>query len=147
MYNTILTLHSYWAYFTLLVLAIATLNAIVGFTGNKDFKLGKDLRISLFALIFTHIQLLLGLILYFTSPRFSSWGEMGGEVMGNSLLRLLLVEHPVINILAVVLITIGWSKHKKQETAKRKFGKIAVFYGLGLVLILSRIPYDLWFTA
>jgi len=142
MYSTILTLHSYWAYLTLLVLLFAVINALSGYFGNKEFALGKDFRISLFGLIFTHIQLVLGLILYFTSPKFGAWAE--GGVMGNSLLRLLLVEHPTMNIIAIVLITMGWSKHKKETTSKRKFGKIALFYGLGLVFILSRIPYDIW---
>ncbi|MCF8713859.1 hypothetical protein JM658_03380 [Joostella atrarenae] len=143
MYTTVNALHSYWAYFTLLVLIIAVLNAMVGYFKNKDFSLAKDFRISLFALIFSHLQLVIGLILYFVSPRFSSW-QTGG-VMGDSLLRLVLVEHPFINIIAIALITIGWSKHKKETTSKRKFGKIALFYGIGLFLILLRIPYMLWF--
>lgn len=143
MYSTVNVLHSYWAYLTLLVLIIAVLNATIGYFKNKDFSMAKDLRISLFALIFSHIQLLLGLVLYFVSPRFASW-QTGG-VMSDSLLRLVLVEHPFINIIAIALITIGWSKHKKETTSKRKFGKIALFYGIGLFLILLRIPYMLWF--
>lgn len=142
MYSTLLTLHSYWAFLTLLALLLATFNAISGYSGNRNFAMHKDLRISLFALIFTHIQMLLGLILYFVSPRFAMWSE--GGVMSDSLLRLLLVEHPFTNLLAVTLITIGWSKHKKQETSKGKFGKIALFYAIGLVLLLSRIPYSIW---
>lgn len=58
--------------------------------------------------------------------------------------RLLALEHPFVGILAIILITIGWSKHKKQQTDKRAFGKIAFFYGLGLVLILSRLPWNQW---
>ncbi|NAS31193.1 hypothetical protein GTQ40_09450 [Flavobacteriaceae bacterium R38] len=144
MYVTVRILHSYWAYLALLILLIASINAIIGFTGNKDFK-NRDLRISLFGLIFSHIQLLIGFILYFVSPRFALWGQEGmGGIMKDSISRLYLVEHPVINILAIVLITIGWSKHKKQETSKRKFGKIGLFYALGLILILSRIPWDIW---
>jgi hypothetical protein len=42
------------------------------------------------------------------------------------------------------LITIGWSKHKKLTDATAKFKTFAVFYGLGLLLILSRIPWSLW---
>ena len=139
------TLHSYWAYLALVMLVVAVVNAIMGYFNSKPYIMGKDLRISLFALIFTHIQLLLGIVLYFTSERFSLWSELGpGGVMSNPLARLLLVEHPFTNILAIILITIGWSKHKKVENAKGKFGKIAFFYTLGLILILSRIPWDQW---
>ena len=59
--------------------------------------------------------------------------------------RLLALEHPLINIIAVALITIGWSRHKKFMEGKKKFRSIGVFYGLGLLLILSRIPWGQWF--
>ena len=68
MYPTILALHSYLAYIVLAVLIVAVVNAIMGFSGNKLFTLEKDFRIGLFALIFAHLQLLVGLILYFISP-------------------------------------------------------------------------------
>jgi hypothetical protein len=65
--------------------------------------------------------------------------------MAESDIRITWLEHPLINIIAIVLITIGWSKHKKVETNSAKFKSIAVFYGLGLLLILSRIPWKMWF--
>ena len=69
MYSLLKNVHSYWAYFLLLVLILAILNAIAGKIKGKDFE-SRDLRLSLFGLIFSHIQLLIGLILYFVSPWF-----------------------------------------------------------------------------
>ncbi len=63
--------------------------------------------------------------------------------MKDSAIRLTSLEHPLINIIAIVLITIGWSKHKKVAN-NLKFQKIMIFCGLGLLLILSRIPWSLW---
>ena len=143
MYQTIQILHSYWAYLVLLILVLATFNALFKFFGNKEFH-AKDFRISLFALIVTHIQLLLGLILYFVSPfgfKNISANGMGGL---DSFSRLLAVEHPFIGILAVVCITIGYSKHKKKLTSKPKFKMLAIFYTIGLLLVLSRIPWSNW---
>ncbi|WP_117879930.1 hypothetical protein [Aureibaculum luteum] len=138
--------HSYWAYLVLALLIIATINAIIGFTQNKEFK-DKDLRISLFTLIVTHIQLLIGLGWYFMSPSYKAIKEVGmSEAMGNPGLRLLSVEHPLMMIIGIVFITIGWSKHKKQASDKGKFKTIAIFYGLGLLFILSRIPWGQWFS-
>jgi hypothetical protein len=140
------TAHSYLAYVVLAILFIAVANAITGLMGNRMFTLEKDFRVSLFALILSHIQLILGLILFFVSTNgFAAIKELG---MGglNSAARLLAVEHPFINIIAIVLITIGWSRHKKFMEGKRKFKAIAIFYGLGLVLILSRIPWGQWFN-
>lgn len=144
MYETIVNVHSYLAYIVLAILFLAVANAIMGWVGNKMFTMEKDLRISLFALIFSHIQLLVGLLLYFISPN----GLQAVQALGmgglNSASRLLAVEHPFINIIAIVLITIGWSRHKKFMEARKKFKSITIFYGLGLVLILSRIPWAQW---
>lgn len=140
MNNFIKELHSGWAYLALLVLLIAVVNAILGFTSKKEFT-AKDRKIALFALIGTHTQLLIGLILYFVSPLgLSAFGQMS-----NAELRLTSLEHPLINIIAITLITIGWSKHKRLINSEAKFKTFAIFYGLGLLLILSRIPWNLWF--
>jgi len=66
--------------------------------------------------------------------------------MKTASVRLYLVEHPLINIIAIVLITIGYSKHKKKLTSKTKFKKILIFYILCLVCLLSRIHWDVWPT-
>ena len=65
-------------------------------------------------------------------------------VMGNKTMRLLAVEHPSMMIIAIVLITIGWSKHKKKTTDTGRFKTFAIFYGLALLIILSRIPWSNW---
>ncbi len=145
MYEFIQKFHSGWAYLALLLLVIAVINAVLGYIGKKEFT-AKDRKIAIFGLIGTHSQLLVGLILYFVSPNgFSALSNSGmGVVMKNAALRLTAVEHPVINIIAITLITIGWSKHKKLTTSESKFKTFAIFYTLGLLLILSRIPWSLW---
>ncbi|WP_299225219.1 hypothetical protein [uncultured Psychroserpens sp.] len=143
MYSTLQMIHSYWAYLVLLMVIIGSLNALIKFFGNKEFH-AIDFRISLFTLIVSHIQLLIGLILYFVSPfgfKNISANGMGGL---DSFSRLLAVEHPFVGILAVAAITIGYSKHKKKLTSKPKFKVLAVFYTAGLLLILSRIPWSNW---
>lgn len=138
-------LHSGWAYITLILIVFAVINAIIGLTSNKEFK-EKDLRISLFTLIVTHIQILIGLVAYFTSAQFAFLTENGmSAAMKDPEIRLFAVEHPLMMILAVVFITMGFSKHKNKTTDKDKFKTIAVFYGIGLLLVLSRIPWSQWF--
>ena len=144
--TTLQFIHSYWAYLTLLIVLLATFNALAGFFSKREYG-AKDFRISLFALIVTHIQVLIGLILYFVSP----WGlknisNIGmGAVMKDSTSRLLAVEHPLIMIITVVLITIGYSTHKKKLLSHKKFKTLSIFYTIGLVLMLSRIPWNQWF--
>ena len=143
MYNFIQKFHSGWAYLAILVLVIAIVNSLIGMTSKKEFT-AKDRKIAFFALIATHVQLLVGLILYFISElgmkAFSTEGAMKIPA-----LRLTMLEHPLVNIIAITLITIGWSRHKKAATNEAKFKSITVFYAIGFVLILSRIPWSLWF--
>lgn len=139
-------IHSYWAYVVLTALILAVANAILGLSSKKDFK-AKDLRIALFALIASHIQLIIGFIAYYTSAYYETMRRVGmGEVMKNSELRKPLIEHPFMIIIAITLITIGFSKHKKKTTSTAKFKTIAVFYSIALVLILGMIPWATWFS-
>lgn len=141
----ILQIHSYWAYLTLGILLIAVLNAIFGFFSKNNYY-SKDLRISLFTLIVAHIQLLMGFAWYFMSPAYQSLKELGmGAAMKDSHLRLLTVEHPLMMILAIVFISIGFSKHKKKESSTTKFKTITIYYGIALLLVLSRLPWQQWF--
>lgn len=140
MYEIIQKLHSGWAYLALLVLVIAVVNSLIGLVSKKEFT-EKDRKIALFGLAAIHTQLLIGLILYFVSPLgLSSLGQMK-----DAALRLTSLEHPLINIIGIVLITIGWSKNKKLTESESKFKTFSIYYGLGLVFILSRIPWNLWF--
>lgn len=146
MYTTIQFIHSYWAYLVLVIVVLATLNALAGLFSKREYG-PKDFRISLFALIVTHIQLLIGLVLLVISPLgIKNISNVGmGEVMKNSEFRLFAVEHPLIMILAVVFITIGYSKHKSKLLSHKKFKTLSIFYTIGLVLMLSRIPWNQWF--
>ena len=135
------TIHSTLAYGVLAVLILAIINAFLGLSAKRNFT-SKDRSISLIALIFSHIQLLVGIVLWIESPL----GKAALSQMSNSAMRLTALEHPLINIIAIVLITIGWSKHKKEESNNGKFKKIAVFYTIGLVLILARLPWANWFN-
>jgi hypothetical protein len=140
MYEFIQKFHSGWAYLALLLLVITVLNSVLGMVSKKEFS-SKDRTIALLGLIFSHVQLLVGLVLYFISPL----GKAGLSEMSNAAIRLTALEHPLINIIAIVFITIGWSKHKKVTTSEAKFKTISIFYGIGLLLILARIPWHLWF--
>ena len=146
MYETVQFIHSYWAYLVLFMLLIATFNGIIGFAANKEYS-ATNFRIALFTLIVSHIQLLIGIVLYFTTPYFKAWSQEGmGGVMGDSVLRLYNVEHPLMMIIAIALITIGYSKHKKKLTSRPKFKMLAIFYGFAFVVVLSRIPWTAWFN-
>ena len=142
MYTGLQHAHSGLAYLALLALILVILWSLVGALSGRDF-LEKDRKIALIAFILCHIQLLVGLILYFVSPLGYALLS-GGGAMADSAARLTALEHPLINIIAIVLITIGYSRTKKLESSKATFRSIYMMYAIGLILILSRIPWGNW---
>ena len=138
------TVHSIFAALILVALAMVVFNAIMSIKRDEQFKNG-DRKLGLIALILAHTQFLIGLYVYYISPWYKTMKIVGmGRIMKNAELRLFNVEHPLTMLIAIVLITIGWSKHKKASSSKKKFKLFAIFYGIGLVLILSRIPWSQW---
>lgn len=142
MYTGLQHLHSGVAYLALLALIVVIFYALIGSLSGREFT-EKDRKIALIAFIISHIQLLVGLILYFVSPLGFSL-LTGGGAMSDSAARLTAVEHPLVNIIAIVLITIGYSKAKKMGSSRAKFRSIYMMYAIGLLLILSRIPWAAW---
>ena len=142
MYTGLQHAHSGLAYLALLALVLVIIWALVGALSGREFQ-EKDRKIALIAFIICHIQLLVGLILYFVSPLGFSL-LAGGGAMADATARLTALEHPLINIVAIVLISVGYIRSKKLESSTAKFRSIYMMYAIGLVLILSRIPWGNW---
>ncbi|HAH50903.1 MAG TPA: cytochrome B [Balneola sp.] len=136
MYNILVHLHSVNRWIVLLLIVLALIKSFSGWFGKKDFT-DADKKSALFALIFTHIQLILGLALFFISPLVSfEEGALKSEIF-----RFYTVEHFTMMIIAIALITIGFSLSKRAQESITKFKRVAVFYLLGLIIILSSIPW------
>lgn len=141
MYTGFQHLHSWFAYLVLAILAVVFIYVLVNYFNNKPFT--ESVRKSALAgLIAAHLQLLIGLVLYFISPMGIS--NFSGEAMGDSMARLLMLEHPLTMIIGIVLITVGYSKAKNGTEDASRYKKILIYYGLGLFFILLRIPWSLW---
>ena len=136
MYSGLVHAHSGLRWFVLIFLVLALVKCISGWMGNKEFVEG-DRKTALFALIFTHVQLLLGFGLYYISPKVS-FAEGAIKV---ALTRFYTVEHMSMMVLAVILITVGYSTSKRAATSLAKHKRVAIWYGLGLLIILAAIPW------
>jgi hypothetical protein len=137
-------IHSYFAYLVITLLVVSTIRFLVRYLLSKDYT-PTDFRLALITFIVSHTQLLIGLFLYFISDKFSLWYELSfNEILTSSINRLYLIEHPIVNIIAIVFVTRGYSLHKKRRVSNSKFKAIGFNYLLGLVLLLSRIPWDNW---
>ncbi len=136
MYSTLLGLHSGLRYIVLSLLVIALLLAIVGLFGKKPYT-QTNRKLNLFAMIATHTQFLVGLILYFFSP-LVNYSNMG-QAMKDTMTRYWTVEHSVMMLFAIVLITLGHSRSKRAADNFNKHRSIALYYGLAVLVIVVAI--------
>jgi len=120
----------------LLFIVIAIVNASVKLTRKSPEKL-KDCIFNRLTLIFMHLQLVLGLVLYFISPKVI----FNAASMKDSLLRFFLVEHISLMIIAVVLVTIGYVKSDRASSEFKKHKLVVIYFSIALLLILAAIPW------
>ncbi|MEN9988474.1 MAG: hypothetical protein RLZZ585_1513 [Bacteroidota bacterium] len=132
--NSILThAHSGLRWVAIILLLLAIINAFTSKTFEKKHKM-----INLFTMITLHTQLIIGLVQYFiTSGKvkfFDGW-------MKEAAFRFYGMEHLMGMLIAIVLITVGYSKSKRGTTDSEKFKPIKLFYLIGFILIMASIPW------
>ena len=140
MYEILLRSHSGLRWVLLILVLGSIFRAFTNMSSGKFTAL--DDKLSLFSLISAHVQLLLGLGLYFISPFVKVAMEAGmGAAMKDSEMRFWLVEHIFGMVIGIALITVGRIAAKKATEDKAKFKKIAVYFTIGLLMILATIPW------
>jgi membrane protein DedA with SNARE-associated domain len=133
--NFILHAHSGLRWVALILIIFAIVNAFRK-KGVSIYE-KKDKMLNLFAMISLHTQLLLGFILYFTSGKVSFTAGW----MKNATTRFFGMEHVLLMIAAIVVITIGRKKAEKAEAPFTKHQLISKWYIIGLLLLLAGIPW------
>ena len=114
-------LHYNWTILLLLILFINVLNSIFSRILGKKFST-LDLRICLFGLIFSYFHLLISLTLYFFRHHLINGLKMVlSNIMMNNELRSNLIINPLINILAVCFVNLGWKLKKNHFKSSKKF--------------------------
>jgi NADH:ubiquinone oxidoreductase subunit 2 (subunit N) len=125
--------HSGLRWVAIILLLLAIINAFTSKTFEKKHKM-----INLFTMITLHTQLIIGLVQYFiTSGKvkfFDGW-------MKEAAFRFYGMEHLMGMLIAIVLITVGYSKSKRGTTDSEKFKPIKLFYLIGFILIIASIPW------
>ena len=128
--------HSGLRWVVLILMLMAIVQGFSGWNGQKQFSAGNK-KVAMFAMISFHTQFLLGFVLYFISPMVS----FAEGFMKDSTLRFYSVEHISLMVLAMIFVTVGYSKSKKAANDQGKFRKIAVWYLFALIFVLAAIPW------
>ncbi|GGE94276.1 hypothetical protein SAMN05443634_101189 [Chishuiella changwenlii] len=128
--------HGGWAYLLILIGVIFVVSTLI-YALSKKRTDNTIKKIGLFTTIIFHVQLLVGLVYYIM--KFSAMEP--SNIMSDSGLRLTFVEHPMMMIAGVVFMTIANAKLKRSTIVPMS---VFVFGLIGLICILSRIPYYIW---
>jgi len=140
MYTILLSAHSVVRWFILVVFIYATIRAFYGWIQKKEFN-KTDKRVLLVSSSLAHLQLLIGVWLYFVSPLVSFFLNNFHVAVHLKEFRFFGMEHALIMLIAIIFITIGSSVAKRKKTDIAKFKTIAIWYALALILIVGAIPY------
>ncbi len=145
MYDILLHIHSVTPYLFLVLMIVVLALAMQRLKKNNYTIVQRSLGLIVMAL--AHVQLLFGLMLLaFGDYARAAFGQGMGVVMKDVEIRLRLIEHPLTMLIAAALLTIGYSRAKRAQSANAKNRNILIFYAIGLVLILIRLPYAAWFN-
>jgi len=140
MYSTLLSLHSLMRWLVLASLIIALVVAYSGWFSKRKFS-KFDNAVRHWTATIAHIQLVIGLWLYFVSPIINYFLRSYKDAVHQREIRFFGMEHSLMMITAIVIITIGSAKAKCKQTDTEKFKTTAIWFSLALLIILTMIPW------
>jgi len=141
MYSILLSIHSLMRWLVLINLVFAVYRSYSGWRANKSFS-SFDNRIRHITATIVHIQLMLGLWLYFVSPVVDYFLKNFKEAVHMREIRFFGMEHITMMVVAVTLLTIGSVKAKRADTDQKKFKTMFVWYSISLLIIFLSIPWS-----
>ncbi len=140
MYSTLLPIHSLIRWLVLFSLLFSIVRAYRGWLSSKKF-LGFDNSIRHWTATIAQIQLVIGLWLYYISPITNYFMNNYQEALHLREIRFFGMEHSLMMIIAIVVITLGSAKAKRKPTDAEKYKTMAIWFTVGLFIILSSVPW------
>ena len=140
MYTGLLHLHHWMPFLWLLIILVVLVQNFLVWKSDREFTTSLK-RQNTITIVLTHIQVTVGLIMLATAIITGMLPDIG-TLMGDTALRFKYVEHPITMFLGAVLITIGNAKSKRQDAAKNKAKIVVIWFGIGLLLIALRFPWE-----
>lgn len=135
----VLVLHNLIRWAIVLFALWTLLSAVSGYFGKRAYTRSDD-RANFFFVLSCDIQLLLGLILYFTNNWFDRLKDLGNQDRYN---RFFSLEHMAMMILAWILVHVGRSSLKRISSDHGKHKRVLIFFGIAILLIVVAVPWPI----
>ncbi|MGN7787107.1 hypothetical protein ACTJIJ_21420 [Niabella sp. 22666] len=140
MYSVLLFLHSIFRWLVLVSLVYSIYRAFRGYTLRLAFS-KTDNAIRHWTVTLAHIQLMIGMVLYFKSPLVQHFWSRASKVPASKELTFFSLIHLALMLVSIILITIGSAKAKRQLQDPIAFKTIFTWYLVALILIFIAIPW------
>lgn len=144
-YPWLVGVHSVWRWAVLLAAVGAVAVGIWGLVRGISFP-GPGRHASRIFVTAMDLQLLVGILLYLTSPIVrAAWADFGGAMRAQEL-RFFTVEHTFTMLVAIALAHIGSARARRAPTAAKGYARMVLWFGLSLVVLLIGTPWwrPLW---
>ncbi len=145
MHPHLIMLHSVLRWVILLAIIISIYRSYTGWKSGRAYT-AWDNRWKAITVAVVHIQFLVGLIMYFLSPVVSYFWKNFSTAVKERDIRFFGMEHLVAMLIAVVLITIGSSKVKRQSNSRAKFKTLTIWFTIALIIMFLSIPWPFMAT-
>ena len=140
MYQTLTFLHSTLRWLVLISLIVALYKAYRGYFLKTAFT-KTDNAIRHWTATIAHLQLMIGMTLYFQSPIIKYFLKNFSAAKENFDLLFFGLIHSTLMLIAIIIITIGSAMAKRKTLDNEKFKTMLIWYGLALFLIFIAIPW------
>jgi cytochrome bd-type quinol oxidase subunit 2 len=140
MYQTLTVYHSLLRWLVLLSLILSLITACTGLWKQRNFS-KTDNAIRHWTATIAHIQLIAGILLYAQSPVTRFFREHNAEARQQFDITFFSVVHAILMLIAIILIAIGSSLSKRQNSDRDKFRTMALWYAIALLIIFIAIPW------
>ena len=140
MYSILLAFHSLIRWLVLASLLFAIFRAYKGWILGKEFSQFEN-SVRHWTATIAHIQLVLGLSLYFISPIIYYFLHHYKDAVHQRAVRFFGMEHSLMMLMGIIIVTIGSVKVKHKSKDKEKFRTMAIWFTIGLLVILISIPW------
>ncbi len=140
MYSSLLFFHSIFRWLVLAALLWAIFRAYKGYISHHSFN-KTDNALRHWTATIAHIQLMIGFILYFTSPVTAHFFSHFKEAIRSIDMAFFGIIHISLMFTSVVVITIGSAMAKRKPNDREKFRTMWVWFLIALVLIFIAIPW------
>ncbi len=140
MYQSLIFWHSIFRWIVLAGLLFSLIRAYFALHKKRLFS-ETDNAVRHWTATAAHIQLTIGIVLYFHSPAIKFFFANTKEAMSNFEIVFFSLIHSSLMLVAIIVLTIGSALAKRRLSDHEKFKTIFSWYLSALILILIAIPW------